>query len=122
MNLTQKQKDKHKRQGYINLLEQAVKSLFKMFRKQITTQEQFLQKINQFIKKIDKVSSIGVSSEYHKKLENYITHLYKQTQQHKFILDEQRESNMTKLNRLQKFKNSTSYKKEKHKKIYTHQD
>jgi hypothetical protein len=115
MNLTQKQKDKHQRQGYINLLEQTIKSLFKMFRNKTTTEAQFIQKINQFKKKLEKIAEIGVSSEYHQKIENYITHLYRQTQRD-FVFDEQREINMTRLNRIQKFKNSTSYKKEKHKK------
>ena len=44
MRYTAKQIEKYQRQRYITFLEKVTKNLFKMFRDEKTTQEQFLQK------------------------------------------------------------------------------
>jgi len=51
----------------------------------------------------------------------YIFQLHQECQ-HEFKLDDIREVNMTHLNRLQKLKNGTSYKKDKHKYKNQNQD
>ena len=47
-------------------------------------------------------------------MKSYIEKLHSQCQE-EFKLDDIREANMSHLNRLQKLKNSSSYKKDKHK-------
>jgi len=114
MKYTPKQIEKYKRQKYINSLEKVTKNLFKMFRNSNTTQKQFLKKFQELKDNLDKQIDIQLNSEYHEQMKNYIYNLYSECQ-NEFILDDIREINMTHLNRLQKLKNGTSYKKDKHK-------
>ncbi len=113
MRYTPKQIEKYKRQKYINSLEKVTKNLFKMFRDKNITQNQFLEKFEELKKNLDKQIDITLNSEYHEKIKSYIDRLYSESQED-FILDDIREINMTYLNRLQKLKNQTSYKKDKH--------
>ena len=92
-----------------------------MFRDENTIQEQFLQKFEELKKKLDDFESIRLDSEYHHQLKEYIEKLYNECQ-YEFELDDIREANMTLLNRLQKLKNGTSYKKDKHKYSSRNQD
>ena len=85
-----------------------------MFRDEKTTQEQFLKKFDELKKKLDEQVDIQLNSEYHHQMKAYIERLYNEVQS-EFKLDDIRDINMTHLNRLQKLKNGTSYKKEKHK-------
>jgi len=114
MKYTPKQIEKYQRQKYINSLEKVTKNLFKMFRNSNTTQEQFLKKFQELKDNLDKQIDIQLNSEYHEQMKSYIYNLYSECQK-EFILDDIREVNMTHLNRLQKLKNRTSYKKDKHK-------
>ena len=114
MRYTPKQIEKYKRQKYINSLEKVTKNLFKMFRNQNITQNQFLKKFEELKKNLDKQIDITLNSEYHEKIKSYIDKLYGECQ-YSFKLDDIREINMRHLNRLQKLKNQTSYKKDKHK-------
>jgi hypothetical protein len=114
MKYTPKQIEKYQRQRYINFLEKVTKNLFKMFRNQETTQEQFLKKFNELKTKLDEQTDIQLNSEYHHQMRAYIEKLYSECQ-NEFKLNDIREINMTHLNRLQKLKNSNSYKKDKHK-------
>ena len=114
MKYTPKQIEKYQRQKYINSLEKVTKNLFKMFRNSNTTQEQFLKKFQELKDNLDKQIDIQLNSEYHEQMKSYIYNLYRECQ-NEFILDDIREINMTHLNRLQKLKNRTSYKKDKHK-------
>jgi len=114
MKYTPKQIEKYQRQKYINSLEKVTKNLFKMFRNINTTQEQFLKRFQELKDNLDKQTDIQLNSEYHEQVKNYIYNLYRECQ-NEFILDDIREINMTHLNRLQKLKNRTSYKKDKHK-------
>jgi len=114
MKYTPKQIEKYQRQRYISFLEKVTKNLFKMFRNSNTTQEQFLKKFQELKDNLDKQIDIQLNSEYHEQMKNYIYNLYRECQ-NEFILDDIREINMTHLNRLQKLKNGTSYKKDKHK-------
>ena len=121
MRYTSKQIEKYQRQKYISFLEKTTKNLFRMFRNETTTQEQFLQKFHELKKKLDEMVEIRLDSEYHQQLKSYIEKLYQETLD-EFIFDDTRESNMTLLNRLQKLKNGTSYKKDKHRNRSRDQD
>jgi len=52
MRYTDKQIEKYQRQRYITFLEKVTKNLFKMFRDEKTTQEQFLKKFEELKKKL----------------------------------------------------------------------
>ncbi|RUM70274.1 MAG: hypothetical protein DSZ07_02830 [Sulfurovum sp.] len=121
MRYTPKQIEKYQRQRYITFLEKVTKNLFKMFRDEKTTQEQFLKKFNELVKKLDEQIDIKLDSEYHHQMKSYIERLRVEVQS-EFKLDNIREANMTLLNRLQKLKNGNSYKKDKHKHKSQNQD
>ncbi|MCK5855723.1 MAG: hypothetical protein KAG56_10915 [Sulfurovaceae bacterium] len=121
MRYTAKQIEKYQRQRYITFLEKVTKNLFKMFRDEKTTQEQFLKKFEELKKKLDEQVAIQLNSEYHHQMKAYIDRLTQEVQS-EFKLDDIRDANMTLLNRLQKLKNGTSYKKDKHKHSSKNQD
>ncbi|MBD3794076.1 MAG: hypothetical protein IE880_07385 [Epsilonproteobacteria bacterium] len=121
MKYTPKQIEKYQRQKYITLLEKITKNLFKMFRSEETTQEQFLQKFEELKKKLDEQPAVLLNSEYHEQMKAYIERLYQECQA-EFDLNDICEINMTHLNRIQKLKNNTSYKKDKHKHKERYQD
>jgi len=116
---TQKQIDKFNRQKYIIELEKISKNLFRMFRDKNVTAEDFIGKFEQLQKKFDEKVEVQLESEYHQQLKEYILRLYRETCLSNVFTDEQfsdiREAEMSNLNRLQKLKNGTSYKKDKHK-------
>jgi len=121
MRYTEKQIEKYQRQRYITFLEKLTKNLFKMFRDETVNQEKFLKKFKELKKKLDEQVEIQLNSEYHQQMKSYIERLYQECQ-HEFEFDDIREVNMTHLNRLQKLKNGTSYKKDKHKQREKNQD
>ena len=121
MRYTLKQIEKYQRQRYITFLEKVTKNLFKMFRDEKTTQEQFLKKFDELKKKLDLQIEIQLNSEYHQQMKEYIERLDNELKA-EFKLDDIREANMTLLNRLQKLKNGISYKKDKHKHSSKNQD
>ena len=116
---TQKQIDKFNRQKYIVELEKISKNLFRMFRDKNVSAEDFLKKFGQLQKKFDEKTEVQLESEYHQQLKEYILRLYQQTCAAEVFTDKDlsdiREAEMSNLNRLQKLKNGTSYKKDKHK-------
>jgi 5'-deoxynucleotidase YfbR-like HD superfamily hydrolase len=121
MRYTPKQIEKYQRQRYITFLEKVTKNLFRMFRDEKTTQEQFLKKFDELKEKLDEQVDIQLNSEYHHQMKAYIERLHNEVQA-EFKLDDIRDINMTHLNRLQKLKNGTSYKKDKHKYKEKNQD
>jgi len=116
---TQKQIEKFNRQKYITELEKISKNLFRMFRDDKTTATSFMVKFVQLKKKFDERVEVQLDSEYHQQLKAYIIRLYGQiTKVDEFtdkLFSNMREAEMSNLNRLQKLKNGTSYKKDKHK-------
>ena len=92
-----------------------------MFRDETTTQEKFLKKFYELKKKLDEQVEVKLNSEYHQQMKSYIEQLDNELK-NEFELDNIREANMTLLNRLQKLKNATSYKKDKHKNREKNQD
>ena len=121
MRYTDKQIEKYQRQRYITFLEKVTKNLFKMFRDEKTTQEQFLKKFEELKKRLNEQVAIQLNSEYHHQMKAYIDRLTQEVES-EFKLDDIRDANMTLLNRLQKLKNGTSYKKDKHKYSSKNQD
>ena len=126
MAYTQKQIDKFNRQKYITELEKISKNLFRMFRDEKVTATAFLEKFLQLKTKLDMKSGIHLDAEYHQELKAYIERLFGQTCLNDTFSDEIfqdiREAEMSNLNRLQKLKNGTSYKKEKHKSKHKNED
>ena len=116
---TQKQIDKYQRQKYIGELEKIGKNLFRMFRNKGLPASNFTEKFKQLKEKLDLMESNHLDLEYYKELEKYINRLYLQVVLNEefsdIALNDIRDAEMSNLNRLQKLKNSNSYKKEKHK-------
>ena len=126
MAYTQKQIDKFNRQKYITELEKISKNIFRMLRDTTVSHQNFVLKFTELKIKFDKRAEIHLDSEYHQQLKVYIVRLYSET-----VLDEaftqkifndMREAEMSNLNRLQKLKNGTSYKKDKHKDKHKNED
>lgn len=126
MRYTQKQIDKFNRQKYITELEKISKNLFRMLRDDKTTAISFMVKFEQLKKKFNEKEAIHLDSEYHQQLKVYIERLYQQTCTREVFSDKDfddiREAEMSNLNRLQKLKNATSYKKDKHKDKHKNED
>ncbi len=116
---TQKQIDKFNRQKYITELEKISKNIFRMLRDENVCSQSFMVKFEQLKKKFDEKAEVHLDSEYHQQLKIYIERLYHQTCSVELFCDKSfndiREAEMSNLNRLQKLKNATSYKKDKHK-------
>lgn len=119
MRYTQKQIDKFNRQKYIVELEKISKNLFRMFRDENVSAEDFVKKFGQLKSKFDEKEEVHLESEYHQQLKEYITRIHVRTCLVEEFTDKDfsdiREAEMSNLNRLQKLKNGTSYKKDKHK-------
>jgi len=121
-NYTPKQIEKYKRQKYISALNKCTKNLFKLFRDDSTTYNSFKNKFKALKDELDKLDEIRLNSEHSKKSKEYIQNLYNATINnqnftHNDFLDI-KDSELTKLNRLQKLKNKSKYSKEKHKERY----
>jgi hypothetical protein len=97
-----------------------------MFRDESSTAESFISKFQVLKEKLDEREEIHLDSEYHRELKAYINRLYQQTCQNESFGESEyadiREAEMSNLNRLQKMKNSVSYKKDKHKSKHHHED
>ncbi|MDD3591399.1 MAG: hypothetical protein PHO65_02045 [Sulfurovum sp.] len=97
-----------------------------MFRDESSTSHAFVTKFRMLKQKLDEREETHLDAEYHRELKSYINRLYQQTcQKEDFGEDEFtdiREAEMSNLNRLQKMKNSVSYKKEKHKTKHHHEE
>ncbi len=119
MAFTQKQIDKFNRQKYITELEKISKNIFRMLRDEHISSKDFVLKFQQLKKKFDERVEIHLDSEYHQQLKQYILRLHRVTCLNEDfddkVFDDIRDPEMSNLNRLQKLKNGTSYKKDKHK-------
>ena len=97
-----------------------------MFRDEAIDAKRFTEKFQSLKKKFDERLEVQLDSEYHKQLKSYIIRLYAQTCENSSFDNEQlsdiREAEMSNLNRLQKLKNNTSYKRDKHKAKQTNED
>ena len=126
MAFSQKQIDKFNRQKYIMEVEKVSKNLFRMFRDEQANAAAFVAKFSKLKKKLEEKSEIQLDSEYHQQLKSYIERLYQQTcVQEGFddkVFEDIRDAEMSNLNRLQKLKNGSAYKKEKHKSKHKNED
>ena len=90
-----------------------------MFRNDKVTSGDFSVKFKQLKQKLKQREAVHLDSEYHHQLKQYIERLYRQICESDAFddeaLDDIRDAEMSHLNRLQKMKNATSYKKDKHK-------
>ncbi len=125
-NYTQKQIDKFNRQKYITTLEKISKNIFRMLRNENVCSQSFMVKFKELKKKFDEKEAVHLDAEYHQQLKLYIERLYVQTCEVKLFCDKSlndiRDAEMSNLNRLQKLKNGTSYKKDKHKSKHKNED
>lgn len=90
-----------------------------MFRDEKVSSQEFSVKFEQLKSKLDQRDEVHLDSEYHQQLKRYIERIYRDVCLSPTfgneVLDDIREAEMSNLNRLQKLKNATSYKKAKHK-------
>ncbi|MDD2450982.1 MAG: hypothetical protein PHU67_03620 [Sulfurovum sp.] len=97
-----------------------------MLRDQGSTADSFVTKFRLLKEKLDERGETHLDAEYHRELKVYINRLYQQTCQKEGFGEDEfadiRETEMSNLNRLQKMKNSISYKKEKHKSKHHHEE
>ena len=89
-----------------------------MFRDTNTTKEQLNERFFVLKIKLDQLWDIYLDAEYHREMKKYIEKLTL-ILKGAYNLDEIRDINMTRLNRIQKIKNAISYKKEKYVKRLT---
>jgi len=97
-----------------------------MFRDKNINAEKFIEKFKELKKRLDERIEIRLDSEYHHQLKAYILRLYQISCIHQDFddkkLEDIREPEMSQLNRLQKLKNASSYRKDKHKAKSQNQD
>ncbi|WP_309496836.1 hypothetical protein [Sulfurovum sp.] len=97
-----------------------------MLRDEGVDAQSFTSKFEVLKKGFDARVATQLDSEYHKQLKSYIERLYDQTCKEETFADESlediREAEMSNLNRLQKLKNGSSYKKDKHKSKHHNED
>ena len=97
-----------------------------MFRDENVCSETFRVKFEQLKKKFDEKVEVHLDSEYHQHLKVYIERVYNQTCAVEIFDDKSfndvRDAEMSNLNRLQKLKNGSSYKKDKHKDKHKNED
>lgn len=97
-----------------------------MLRDEGVDAERFTTKFEALKKSFDERVATQLDAEYHKELKSYIERLYAQTCKKEDFsdsdFDDIREAEMSNLNRLQKLKNGSSYKKDKHKSKHHHED
>ncbi len=114
---TPKQIEKYRRQKYIAHLEKIGKNLFRMLRRPETSATDFRSRFSELMQKLDALETIRLDSEYLRESEAYYRRFLSEVDRDDFSqqdLQEIREAEMSNLNRLQKMKNRTSYRKEKH--------
>ena len=114
---TPKQIEKYRRQKYIAQLEKIGKNLFRMLRDEETTARQFQRKFTELLERLDTLDPIRLDTEYHRASEAHFRKLFDEILRDDLsqeAFDAMREGELSRLNRLQKMRNRSSYKKEKH--------
>lgn len=106
-----KQIEKYQRQKAILLLEKMTKNLFRMCRDDQYSDDQIRQKFQSVYMQFLEFDHRELYSPYHREMKQYIKKIASLLKTHHFI---DRDEQLTQLNRLQKLKNMTKYKKEKH--------
>ena len=111
--LTAKQLAKYQRQKCINLLEKITKNLFRMFRNENVPYEEIERRFFELYVKLAEFKHTYLYSPYQREMKTYVEKIARQftSGEGEFL---EREIQLTVLNRLQKLKNESKYKKEKH--------
>jgi len=116
---TQKQIEKYKRQKYLSTLNKCTKNLYKLFKNPSTTYEDYKKRFSKLKEELDNQEAVYLESEYSRRTKEYIENLYNLTIKNKEFTTndflEIKDTQITKLNGLQKLKNRAKYNKEKHK-------
>ena len=111
--LSAKQLAKYQRQQCINLLEKMTKYLFRMFRAQQLSEEEIAKRFFVLYDKLVQFKSTDLYAIYHREMRQYVdqvANIFRGSWDLTDIADD----HMSRLNRLQKLKNASKYKKEKH--------
>jgi hypothetical protein len=114
---TPKQIEKYQRQKYINFLDKISKNLFRLLRHEETTAAKFAAKLHELMGQLAKLEKPRMDMEYMREIQAYVERLHADTRLEEFDDErytEIREAEMSNLNRLQKLKNKSNYKKDKH--------
>ena len=111
--MTPKQIAKYQRQQCINLLEKITKNLFRMFRNTEMKQSDVEERFSVLYTKLSEFKTVYLYSVYQREMRRYIEEVAKLIQSDRDI-DDVRDNHMTRLNRIQKLKTVSKYKKEKH--------
>ena len=117
MKYSPKQIEKYRRQKYIAHLEKIGKNLFRLFRREETKADELLRRFDELMERLDGLETIRLDTEYLRESEEYYRRLHRELHDSGFdqeMLQAIREGEMSRLNRLQKMKNRSSYRKEKH--------
>jgi hypothetical protein len=109
--VTEQQLAKHRRQQCINLLEKISKNLFRMLHDETIGQSQLVTRFAVLYKKLSQFDNVYLDTEYHRATRNYVDEFAK------IVTVEQdmetlRSVHATKLNRLQKLRNASEYKRD----------
>ena len=117
---TPKQIERYRRQKLFGAINKCTKNLYKIFRDRNSTYSTYKEKFIQLKNEIEKYKDVLITSDYIKRVDNYIDKLYKETIVNEIdeeIFQNIKEGEATNLNRLQKSRNALKYKKEKYKGI-----
>ncbi len=117
MAYTPKQIEKYNRQKYISYIEKIKKNLFSAFRNPSMDAEKLKTKISELMQGFEKLEKIRLDTEYMRESEKYIQEIYQYIMSDNFDNNEMnniRDKQLGVLNRLQKMKNKSRYKKEKY--------
>ncbi len=90
-----------------------MKNLFRMFRTAGMKQSDMEERFFMLYKQITDLKKVELYSNYHREMRNYIDEVATMMNSDR-ELDEVRNNQMTRLNRIQKIKNMMKYKKNKH--------
>ncbi len=104
---------KHHRQQCINLLEKMTRYLFRVFRAKNIDEETIAKRFFVLYDKLMLFSSTQLYALYHREMRKYMETVA-QIFHHEWSVDQIADEHMSRLNRLQKLKNATKYKKDKH--------
>jgi len=116
---TPKQIAKYRRQKYISALNKCTTNLYKLFKNEKTTYNEYAKRFTTLKDEIDKYSDVLISGDYLKRIKEYINNLYLNSVTNEIDNDtfnDLKSSELSNLNRLQKMKNREKYSKDKHKK------
>jgi predicted RecB family endonuclease len=104
---------KHHRQQCINLLEKMTRYLFRVFRAKNIDEQTIAKRFFVLYDKLMLLSSTQLYAVYHHEMRRYIDEVA-QILRHDWSVDQIADEHMSRLNRLQKLKNASKYKKDKH--------